>query len=120
MSQFLQIHPINPQSFLIKQAVNIIREGGVIVYPTDTGYALGCHLGDKEAMTRIRRIRKLDEKHYFTLVCRDLSEIATYAKVTNSVYRLLTHQFRYQYTLWSHKIIYPNHALSELSIYTLR
>ena len=89
MSQLFQIHPENPQSRLISQAVEIIKEGGVVVYPTDCAYALGCHLGDKSAVERIKRIRKLDDKHNFTLVCRDLSEIGTYAKVNNSVYRLL-------------------------------
>jgi tRNA threonylcarbamoyl adenosine modification protein (Sua5/YciO/YrdC/YwlC family) len=89
MSQFLQIHPENPQARLIQRAVEIIREGGVVVYPTDSGYALGCHIGDKEAMERIRAIRKLDDKHHFTLVCRDLSELSTYAKVSNVAYRLI-------------------------------
>jgi len=89
MSQFLQIHPENPQARLIQRAVEIIRDGGVVVYPTDSGYALGCHIGDKEAMERIRAIRKLDDKHHFTLVCRDLSELSTYAKVDNSAYRLI-------------------------------
>lgn len=89
MSQFFHIHPDNPQSRLVRQAINIIRQGGVIVYPTDSGYALGCHLGDKEAVQRIRQIRRLDENHLFTLVCRDLSELSTYAKVDNHVYRLL-------------------------------
>lgn len=89
MSQFLQIHPENPQARLIQRAVDIIREGGVVVYPTDSGYALGCHIGDKDAMERIRVIRKLDDKHHFTLVCRDLSELSTYAKVSNSAYRLI-------------------------------
>lgn len=89
MSQFFEIHPQNPQSRLIYQAVEIIREGGVVVYPTDSSYAIGCHLGDKSAMEKIRRIRQVDDKHYFTLVCSDLSEIATYAKVDNSDYRML-------------------------------
>lgn len=89
MSQFLQIHPENPQARLVQRAVEIIRDGGVVVYPTDSGYALGCHIGDKEAMERIRVIRKLDDKHHFTLVCRDLSELSTYAKVDNSAYRLI-------------------------------
>ncbi|MBN0988183.1 MULTISPECIES: L-threonylcarbamoyladenylate synthase [Amphritea] len=89
MSQLFQIHPDNPQSRLINQAVDIIKKGGVVVYPTDCAYALGCHLGDKSAVDKIKRIRKLDDKHNFTLVCRDLSEIGTYAKVNNSVYRLL-------------------------------
>lgn len=89
MSQFFHIHPDNPQSRLVRQAVNIIRQGGVIVYPTDSGYALGCHLGDKEAVQRIRQIRRLDENHLFTIVCRDLSELSAYAKADNQVYRLL-------------------------------
>ncbi len=74
---------------LIKQAVTIVRNGGVIVYPTDSCYALGCHLGDKAAMARIRTIRQVDDRHHFTLVCRNLAEISTYAKVDNSQYRLL-------------------------------
>lgn len=89
MSQFFQIHPDNPQERLIRQAVEILRKGGVIAYPTDSGYALGCHLGDKKAVERIKRIRQLDQKHNFTLVCGDLSDISTYAKVDNSLYRLL-------------------------------
>ena len=89
MSQLFQIHPENPQGRLIKQAAEIVRGGGVIAYPTDSAYALGCHLGDKAAMDRIRRIRNLDPKHDFTLVCRDLSELGSYAKVDNSAFRLL-------------------------------
>jgi len=89
VSQFFQIHPDNPQKRLINQAVDIINKGGVVVYPTDCAYALGCHLGDKSALEKIKRIRQLDDKHNFTLVCRDLSEISTYAKVDNSAYRLL-------------------------------
>jgi tRNA threonylcarbamoyl adenosine modification protein (Sua5/YciO/YrdC/YwlC family) len=89
MSQFFQIHPLNPQVRLIRQAVEIIRKDGLIVYPTDSSYALGCHVGDKRGMERIRRIRDLDSRHNFTLMCRDLSEISTYAKVDNSSYRLL-------------------------------
>ena len=89
MSQFFQIHPENPQARLVKQAVEIIRGGGLVVYPTDCAYALGCHLGDKRAVDRIRQIRRLDDKHNFTLVCRDLSDVATYAKVDNSQYRML-------------------------------
>jgi tRNA threonylcarbamoyl adenosine modification protein (Sua5/YciO/YrdC/YwlC family) len=87
--QFLQIHPHNPQLRLIHQAVEVLRQGGVIVYPTDSSYALGCHLDDKSAADRIRRIRQTDKHHNFTLVCRDLSEIATYARVDNQQYRLL-------------------------------
>ena len=89
MDVYLEIHPVNPQQRLIRQAVEIIRDGGVIVYPTDSSYALGCHLGDKTAMERLRRIRRVDDKHNLTLVCRDLSEIATYAKISNSDYRML-------------------------------
>lgn len=91
MSQFFQIHPDNPQARLVRQAVDIIRDGGVVVYPTDSAYAIGCHLGDKNAIDRIRRIRKLEDRHNFTLVCRDLSEIASYARVDNAAYRLLKH-----------------------------
>ena len=89
MAQLFEIHPENPQLRLVRRAVEIIRAGGVIVYPTDSCYALGCHLGDKQALERIRRIRLADEGHPFTLVCRDLSEIARYARVDNSQYRLL-------------------------------
>ena len=89
MSQYFEIHADNPQPRLIRRAAMIIRGGGVIAYPTDSSYALGCHIGDKAAMERIRRIRRLDDKHNFTLVCRDLSEIATYAKVENTDYRLM-------------------------------
>ncbi|MBK6512160.1 MAG: threonylcarbamoyl-AMP synthase [Haliea sp.] len=98
MSQFFQIHPDNPQARLVRQAVDIIKQGGVVVYPTDSAYALGCHIGDKSALDRIRRIRKLDDRHNFTLVCRDLSEIATYAKVSNAAYRLLRHTTPGPYT----------------------
>ncbi|QOJ22294.1 MAG: threonylcarbamoyl-AMP synthase [Gammaproteobacteria bacterium] len=89
MAQFFSIHTDTPHLRLIKQAVAIVRSGGIIVYPTDSCYALGCHLGDKDAMTRIRTIRQVDERHHFTLVCRNLAEIANYAKVDNSQYRLL-------------------------------
>ena len=89
MAQFFSIHTDTPHLRLIKQAVTIVRSGGIIVYPTDSCYALGCHLGDKNAMARIRTIRQVDERHHFTLVCRDLAEISTYAKVDNSQYRLL-------------------------------
>ncbi len=89
MSQFFAIHPANPQPRLIRQAAEIVRAGGVIVYPTDSCYALGCHIGDKDAAERLRRIRRVDETHHFTLVCRDLSEIANFAKVDNAQYRLL-------------------------------
>lgn len=89
MSQFFQIHPDNPQPRLIKQAAEIIRQGGVIVYPTDCAYALGCHIGDKNALERIKRIRQLDDKHNFTLVCSELSQISTFARMDNSAHRLL-------------------------------
>jgi len=91
MSQFFAIHPENPQARLVRQAVDIVRKGGVIAYPTDSAYALGCHIGDKQALERIRRIRKLDPNHNFTLVCRDLSELGTYARVDNTAYRLIKH-----------------------------
>ncbi len=89
MAQFFQIHPENPQPRLIKQAVEIIRDGGVVIYPTDSSYAIGCHIGDKGSMENIRRIRKVGEEHNFTLVCRDLTEISHYAKIDNRDYRLL-------------------------------
>lgn len=89
MAQLFTIHPDNPQKRLIKQAVEIIRGGGIIVYPTDSCYALGCHLGDKAAVERMRAIRQVDARHHFALVCRDLAEIATYARVDNSQFRLL-------------------------------
>jgi tRNA threonylcarbamoyl adenosine modification protein (Sua5/YciO/YrdC/YwlC family) len=89
LSQFFSIHPDNPQHRLIKQAVEIINRGGVVIYPTDSGYALGCHLGDKKALERIRNIRKIDVTHNFTLLCRDLSEIANYAQVDNESFRRL-------------------------------
>lgn len=89
MSQFFSIHQDNPQPRLIKQAAELVRKGGVIVYPTDSGYALGCQLGDKNAVTRIRKIREVDDKHHMTLVCRDLSEIAHYSRVDNVQFRLL-------------------------------
>lgn len=91
MSQFFQIHPDNPQARLIHQSADIIRSGGVVVFPTDSAYAIGCQLGEKNALERIRRIRRLDDRHNFTLMCRDLSEIATYSRVDNTVYRLLKH-----------------------------
>ncbi|AKH37471.1 MULTISPECIES: L-threonylcarbamoyladenylate synthase [Nitrosomonas] len=89
MAQFFSIHPQNPQLRLLRQAVTILREGGIIAYPTDSCYALGCQIGNKDAMERIRTIRQVDEHHHFTLVCRDLAEISTYAKVDNIQYRLL-------------------------------
>lgn len=85
----LELHPLNPQLRLIRQAVELLRTGGVIAYPTDSCYALGCHIGDKEALERIRRIREADRHHHFTLVCRDLTEIARYAKVDTRQFRML-------------------------------
>ncbi len=87
MSQFFQIHPDNPQARLVRQAVEIVNRGGVIIYPTDSSYALGCHLGDKRAMDRIREIRRLGQKHNFTLVGRDLSELSAYTKMGNQAHR---------------------------------
>lgn len=89
MAQIFTIHPVNPQSRLVSQVVAILRAGGVVIYPTDSCYALGCHIGDKTAMERLRAIRALDLKHHFTLLCRDLSDISTYAHVENAVYRIL-------------------------------
>jgi tRNA threonylcarbamoyl adenosine modification protein (Sua5/YciO/YrdC/YwlC family) len=89
MAFLISIHPVNPQQRLIRQAIASVRDGSVVAYPTDYCYALGCLIGDKEAMERIRRIRDADRNHNFTLVCRDLSEIARYARVDNRQYRLL-------------------------------
>jgi tRNA threonylcarbamoyl adenosine modification protein (Sua5/YciO/YrdC/YwlC family) len=89
VSQFFQVHPENPQPRLIKQAVEIVRAGGVIVYPTDSSYAVGCAIGEKNGVERIRRLRRLDDKHNFTLVCRDLSELGLFAKVDTAAFRLL-------------------------------
>jgi tRNA threonylcarbamoyl adenosine modification protein (Sua5/YciO/YrdC/YwlC family) len=98
MSQFFYIHPDNPQPRLIKQAVEILREGGVIVYPTDSGYALGCMIGEKHAMDRIVEIRQLPENHNFTLVCSDLSELSSYSIVSNVAYRLIKNNTPGHYT----------------------
>ncbi len=89
MSQFFTIYPNNINLRLIRQAVSILRDGGIVVYPTDSCYALGCHLDDKNAVTRIRQIRQLDDQHHLTLMCRDLSEISHYARVDNTKFRLL-------------------------------
>lgn len=89
MAQFFTIHPDNPQPRLIRRTVGILRAGGVIVYPTDSCYALGCRLGDKAAMERLRAIRQVGERHHFALVCRDLAELAVYARVDNRQFRLL-------------------------------
>jgi tRNA threonylcarbamoyl adenosine modification protein (Sua5/YciO/YrdC/YwlC family) len=89
MSIYLQLHPVSPQRRFIRQAVECLRAGGVIVYPTDSCYALGCHIGDKSALERIRSIRETDRNHHFTLVCRDLADVGKYAVVENWQYRLL-------------------------------
>jgi tRNA threonylcarbamoyl adenosine modification protein (Sua5/YciO/YrdC/YwlC family) len=89
MSQFFQVHPVNPQARLIKQAAQIIHGGGIVAVPTDSCYALVCHLDDKSAVERLRRIRGIDEKHHLTLLCRDLSELGVYARVDNRQFRLL-------------------------------
>lgn len=98
MSQLFYIHPDNPQLRLINQVVERLKKGGVIVYPTDSGYALGCLLGDKSALERICRIRQLDSHHNFTLVCRDLSELSTYAHVDNAAFRLIKNNTPGHYT----------------------
>jgi tRNA threonylcarbamoyl adenosine modification protein (Sua5/YciO/YrdC/YwlC family) len=89
MSQFFSLHPANPQPRLVRKAAEIIRNGGVIAYPTDSCYGLGCHIGDKTALDRLRRIRGIDETHHLTLMCRDLSEIGAFAKLDNANFRLL-------------------------------
>lgn len=89
MAKLIEIHPKNPQPRRIDKIVKTIRDGGLIAYPTDSSYAFGCHIGDKRAMDRIHRIRRTDRKHNFTLVCKDLSEISTYARVDNWAYRLV-------------------------------
>jgi tRNA threonylcarbamoyl adenosine modification protein (Sua5/YciO/YrdC/YwlC family) len=89
VSIYLQLHPVSPQRRLVRQAVEVLRGGGVIVYPTDSCYALGCHIGDKAALERIRTIRQTDRNHHFTLVCRDLADVGKYAMVDNWQYRLL-------------------------------
>ncbi|MDD5578859.1 MAG: L-threonylcarbamoyladenylate synthase [Methylobacter sp.] len=89
MAQFFEIHPKNPQLRLIHRAVDIIRNGGIIVYPTDSSYAIACHIGDKQALDKIRRIRQLDDKHDFTLVCKDLTQVSMFTKINNDAYRLI-------------------------------
>lgn len=98
MSQFFHLHPETPQLRLLKQAVQIIQQGGVVIYPTDSGYALGCHVGDKNAMERILQIRQVSLDHNFTLLCRDLSELSVYAKVENSAFRLIKNNTPGAYT----------------------
>ncbi|WNO61881.1 L-threonylcarbamoyladenylate synthase [Rheinheimera sp. MMS21-TC3] len=98
MSQFFHIHPDNPQQRLLKQAAQIILQGGVVIYPTDSGYALGCAVGNKGAMERIIQIRQISGDHDFTLTCRDLSELSVYAKVENSAFRLIKNNTPGAYT----------------------
>ena len=98
MTQLIEIHNETPQPRLISQVVAKIRQGALVAYPTDSGYALGCHIGDKTALDRIRRIRNLDKSHNFTLVCRDLSELATYARVDNAAFRLIKNNTPGPYT----------------------
>jgi tRNA threonylcarbamoyl adenosine modification protein (Sua5/YciO/YrdC/YwlC family) len=99
VAQFFSIHPDNPQPRLLRRAADIVRSGGVIVYPTDSCYALGCRLGDKVAMERIRSIRRLDERHHFALVCRDLAELSLYAVVENHQFRMIKAATPGSYTL---------------------
>lgn len=98
MTQFFQIHAENPQPRLTNQAVSIIRKGGIAIYPTDSGYAIGCQLGDKAALDRIKRIRRLDDHHHMTMICRDLSELANYARVDNAAFRILKNHTPGAYT----------------------
>ncbi len=98
MSQFFVVHPVNPQTRLISQAVGILRQGGVIVYPTDSGYALGCMMGEKSALEKICRIRQLEDAHNFTLLCNDLSELSVYAKIDNTAFRLIKNNTPGAYT----------------------
>lgn len=98
MSQYFKIHPDNPQTRLVQQAAQIILNGGVAVYPTDSGYAIGCRIGEKNAMERICRIREIDKDHHFTLMCRDLSELSDYARVDNQAFRLLKNNTPGRYT----------------------
>jgi len=98
MSQFFYVHPDNPQGRLMKQAASMIHQGGVVVYPTESGYALGCHIGDKKALERICRIRDIDKDHNFTLVCKDLSELSEYARVDNTAFRAIKNNTPGAYT----------------------
>lgn len=98
MSQYFHVHPDNPQARLVNQAVQIINQGGVIVFPTDSGYAIGCHIGDKKALDKIAQIRQIEKDHNFSLVCRDLSELSEYARVDNSAFRMLKNNTPGAYT----------------------
>lgn len=116
MSQFFAIHPDNPQARLLRQAANIISDGGLIVYPTDSGYALGCALGNKSALERIRRLRQLNKHHNMTLMCRDLSDLGTFARVTNPIFRLLRAFTPGSYTF----ILNATHAVPRLMLHPKR
>lgn len=98
MSQFFYVHPDNPQGRLMKQAATMVHEGAVIVYPTDSGYALGCHMGDKKALERICKIRNIDKEHNFTLVCKDLAQLSEYTRLDNSAFRLIKNNTPGAYT----------------------
>lgn len=98
MAQFFTVHPENPQARLIAQAADILRKGGLVVYPTDSSYAVGCHIGDKLALDRIRALRQLSKNHNFTLMCRDLSELANYARVNNAAFRIIKNHTPGPYT----------------------
>ena len=118
MAQYFSVHPDDPQPRLIRHAVDIIREGGVIAYPTDSCYALGCHIGDKAAMEKIRRIRKVDESHHLTLVCRDLSQVGQFAKVDNLQFRLMRANTPGSYTFIlratrdvPRRLLHPRHTI---------
>lgn len=118
MAQFFSVHPDNPQPRLIRAAVEIVRAGGVIAYPTDSCYALGCHIGDKQAMERIRAIRNVDERHHLTLVCRDISQIGQFAKVDNIQHRLIRANTPGSYTFIlrasrevPRRLLHPRHTI---------
>ena len=118
MAQYFSVHPDNPQPRLVKHAVEIIRDGGVIAYPTDSCYALGCHIGDKAAMERIRRIRAMDERHHLTLVCHDLSQVGQFAKVDNLQFRLMRANTPGSYTFIlrasrevPRRLLHPRHTI---------
>jgi len=118
MAQYFSVHPENPQSRLVRAAVEIIRSGGVVAYPTDSCYALGCHIGDKAAMEKIRRIRDVDERHHLTLVCRDLSEVGQFAKVDNLQFRLMRANTPGSYTFIlrasrevPRRLLHPRHTI---------
>jgi tRNA threonylcarbamoyl adenosine modification protein (Sua5/YciO/YrdC/YwlC family) len=118
VAQFFSLHPEDPQPRLIRAAADIIRGGGVIAYPTDSCYALGCHIGDKAAMERLRRIRDVDERHHFTLVCRNLSELGQFAKMDNLQYRLIRANTPGSYTFilraardLPRRLLHPRHTI---------